>query len=296
MATRLKELRAAGQAHTVAFLHGETRGSLRGLVNTFMSAYGSPNVISHAPAERRRARRPCSLTQGINGLPVYDLNNAATCWRSAATCWNPAATSSATWPRWPSCGAADPERGKLVAVQPAPGADRRQGRRVGADPPGTYGALALGMANVIINSELYDQDFVRDFTFGFEDFEDEAGKTHQGFKSLVLEQYTLERVEMITGVPAADIARLAGEFATNRPAVAVLPTEPDGLDGERSLRRAGDPRPQRPGRLHRQRGRGAGAALPRTWPPGPPTPPMRRRAAGLAQPTLAERFLRRSRS
>ncbi len=48
----------------------------------------------------------------------------------------------------------------------------------------------------------------------------------------MLEQYTLTRVEMMTGVPAADIARLAGEFATNRPAVAILPTEPDGLDGE----------------------------------------------------------------
>ena len=50
-----------------------------------------------------------------------------------------------------------------------------------------------------------------------------------------MKHYTLERVAAITGVPAADIARLAGEFATNRPAVAVLPTEPGGLDSGNGL-------------------------------------------------------------
>jgi anaerobic selenocysteine-containing dehydrogenase len=94
------------------------------------------------------------------------------------------------------------------------------------------------MANVIINSNLYDEDFVRDYTFGFEDFEDEAGNPHMGFKTLVLEQYTLERVEAITGVPADVIARLAGEFATNRPAVAILPTEPGAMTSGNSLHAA----------------------------------------------------------
>src|SRR5512139_4014315 len=81
------------------------------------------------------------------------------------------------------------------------------------------------MANVIINSGLYDERFVRDFTFGFEDFLDAEGMRHRGFKSLVLESYTLERASAITGISTDIIARLAGEFATNRPAVAVLPTE-----------------------------------------------------------------------
>ncbi len=95
--------------------------------------------------------------------------------------------------------------------------------------PGTYGALALGIANVIINSELYDKAFVRDYTYGFEDFKDESGTVHMGFRRLVLERYTLERTAAITGVAAADIARIAGEFATNRPAVAMLPLEAQGL-------------------------------------------------------------------
>ena len=128
-----------------------------------------------------------------------------------------------------------PQRGKLVAVHP-----RLSLTGIKADEwvpirPGTYGALALGMANVIINSKLYDEDFVRDFTYGFEDFEDAEGVTHQGFKSLALETYTLERVSAITGVSTDKIARIAGEFATNRPAVAVMPTEPGELSSGNAL-------------------------------------------------------------
>jgi len=35
--------------------------------------------------------------------------------------------------------------------------------------PGTDGALALGMMNVIINENLYDKEFVNHWTVGFED-------------------------------------------------------------------------------------------------------------------------------
>lgn len=235
VADKLVELRAAGQAHTLAFLHGETRGQIRGLINRFMTAYGSPNVISRDSLDEQAARLAMFLAQGINGIPVYDLNNA----NYVVSFGGNLLESSRHVIRYLGSLAfmrrGRPKRGKLVAVHP-----RMSLTGVKADEwvpirPGTYGALALGMANVIINSNLYDEDFVRDFTFGFEDFEDESGNLHMGYKRLVLEQYTLERVEFITGVSAADIARLAGEFATNRPAVAVMPTEPGGLASGNSL-------------------------------------------------------------
>jgi anaerobic selenocysteine-containing dehydrogenase len=235
VADKLAELRRAGQAHTVAFLHGETRGEMRALINRFMDIYGSPNVISRDSLDEQAARLAMFLTQGINGIPVYDISNA----RYVMTFGGNLLESSQQVIGCLSAAAfmrrGRPDRGKLVAAHP-----RLSLTGIKADEwlpirPGTYGALALGMANVIINSGLYDEDFVRDFTFGFEDFEDEAGNRHQGFKSLVLEQYTLDRVPYITGVSGADIARLAGEFATNRPAVAVMPTEPEGLSSGNSL-------------------------------------------------------------
>jgi anaerobic selenocysteine-containing dehydrogenase len=235
VADKLAELRRAGQAHSVAFLHGETRGEMRALINRFMTMYGSPNVISRDSLDEQAARLAMFFTQGINGIPVYDISNA----RYVMTFGGNLLESSQHVIACLSAAAfmrrGRPDRGKLVAAHP-----RLSLTGIKADEwvpirPGTYGALALGMANVIINSGLYDEDFVRDFTFGFEDFEDEAGNPHQGFKSLVLEQYTLERVASITGVAGADIARLAGEFATNRPAVAVMPTEPEGLSSGNSL-------------------------------------------------------------
>jgi anaerobic selenocysteine-containing dehydrogenase len=235
VADKLVELQSAGQTHTVAFLRGETRGQMRALINRFMTAYGSPNVVSQDSLHEQAARLAMFLTQGINGVPVYDLNNANYVVAFGGNLLESSRHVIGYLGALAFMRRGRPERGKFVAVHP-----RMSLTGIKADEwlpirPGTYGALALGMASVIINSGLYAEDFVRDFTFGFEDFEDEAGNLHMGFKRLVLEQYPLDRVESITGVSAADIARLAGEFATNRPAIAVMPTAPGGLASGNSL-------------------------------------------------------------
>ncbi|UCC89609.1 MAG: molybdopterin-dependent oxidoreductase [Anaerolineales bacterium] len=229
VADKLVELRASGQAHTVAFIHGETRGQMRALINRFMAAYGSPNVISQDSLDEQAARLAMFLTQGINGIPVYDLNNASYVMTFGGNLLEASRHVISYLSSLAFMRRGRPQRGKLVAVHPRMSLTGTKADEWVPIRPGTYGALALGMAGVIINSGLYDADFVRDFTFGFDDFEDEAGTLHMGFKRLVLEAYPLDRVESITGVPAADIARLAGEFAINRPAVAVMPTEPGGL-------------------------------------------------------------------
>jgi anaerobic selenocysteine-containing dehydrogenase len=229
VALRLGDLRSAGQSHTVAFLHGETRGQMRGLIQRFMSAYGSPNVISQESLYEATCRAAVFLSQGINGVPVYDLNNANYIMTFGGNLLESSRHVIGALGAVAFMRRGRPQRGKLVAAQSRMGLTGIKADEWIPIRPGTEGALALGIANVIINSNLYDAKFVRDFTFGFEDFEDEGGQTHRGFRSLVLEEYGLERVEFITGVPAADIARLAGEFATNRPAVAVLPTDPGGL-------------------------------------------------------------------
>src|ERR1700733_6110138 len=73
--------------------------------------------------------------------------------------------------------------------------------------PGTDTALALGMMRLIIEEDLYDRDYVAQHTHGFG-----ALREH-------VQSYTPERVENLTGIPAADIERLAHEYASNPPAV-----------------------------------------------------------------------------
>ena len=72
--------------------------------------------------------------------------------------------------------------------------------------PGTDCALALGLLNVIIAEELYDRDFVKNWTFGFDKLKEHVKK------------YSPEVVEGITWVPAKAIRQFARMYATNRPA------------------------------------------------------------------------------
>jgi cysteine desulfurase NifS len=67
--------------------------------------------------------------------------------------------------------------------------------------PGSDGALALGMCNVLIREELYDEAFVREWTRGFEDF---AG---------YVQHFSPEVVEQITGVPSGTVVSLARRIA-----------------------------------------------------------------------------------
>lgn len=72
--------------------------------------------------------------------------------------------------------------------------------------PGTDGALALAMANVIIAEGLYDQLFVAQWAKGFDEF------------SAYAAEFTLKRTEEITGVPVSLIREAALVYATTKPA------------------------------------------------------------------------------
>ncbi|MBI2879369.1 MAG: molybdopterin-dependent oxidoreductase, partial [Candidatus Rokubacteria bacterium] len=112
-------------------------------------------------------------------------------------------------------------RGRLVQVDP-----RRSPTAVKADRwvpvvPGTDGILALGIANAMIREGLYDQEFVQEHAFGFEDWVDQRGERHEGFKNLVLKEYGLLTVSAATGVPVKTILEIARDLATIRPAVVI---------------------------------------------------------------------------
>jgi len=73
--------------------------------------------------------------------------------------------------------------------------------------PGTDGALALGLMHVIVAEGLHDADYVARYTVGFEALRER------------LAEFPPDRVAALTGVPAADVIRLAREYATTRPAL-----------------------------------------------------------------------------
>jgi anaerobic selenocysteine-containing dehydrogenase len=73
--------------------------------------------------------------------------------------------------------------------------------------PGTDAALALGWLNVIIEEELYDAQFVADWTVGFAELKERV------------KEFPPEGVARITGVPAETIRDAARLYATTKPAI-----------------------------------------------------------------------------
>ncbi|TET48267.1 MAG: aminotransferase class V-fold PLP-dependent enzyme [Actinomycetota bacterium] len=78
--------------------------------------------------------------------------------------------------------------------------------------PGTDGALALGMINVLVEEELYDDDFVINWTTGFDDL------------VKYTQHYRPEVVEHITGVPKEDVVSLARKIAQAKGASKIMYT------------------------------------------------------------------------
>ncbi|MFH1490552.1 MAG: molybdopterin-dependent oxidoreductase, partial [Pseudomonadota bacterium] len=76
--------------------------------------------------------------------------------------------------------------------------------------PGTSGALALGMARVMIKERLYDLEFVENWSHGFEEY-----------RSYV-EDFTPDVTERITGVPADLMVKAARLYATTKPAAMMM--------------------------------------------------------------------------
>lgn len=86
--------------------------------------------------------------------------------------------------------------------------------------PGADGALALAMIHVIIKEKLYDEAFVKKWTYGFDRL---AG---------AVESWSPEKASAVTWVPAETIRKVARMFATLKPAAM---HESNGIDQHPSV-------------------------------------------------------------
>lgn len=93
--------------------------------------------------------------------------------------------------------------------------------------PGSDGALALGLARVLIKDDLYDHEFVDKWVYGFEQYAE------------LVEEWTPERTEEVTWVPAEQVVAAAHLIAENAPALlqwgVALDQREDCTDGSRAV-------------------------------------------------------------
>ena len=213
IAETLQQLRAEGKSHQVAFLGHDERGLMRRHIERFMEAYGSPNYFRFSSTSNNETGNV--LVHGHKQPPAYDFLNARLI-LSFGTNFLEEGPSPVYYTKLYSHHR---ERGtRYIQIEPrlsltAANADRWVPAR-----PGSYGALALGIAYVLIREELFDADFVRNHTFGFDDWIDGGGKKHTGFKNMVLGNYYPDVVSDVTGVPSGTVLELARELGNSRPA------------------------------------------------------------------------------
>jgi anaerobic selenocysteine-containing dehydrogenase len=107
---------------------------------------------------------------------------------------------------WKECLAAKQSGLKLIVVDPRLTKIASMANVHLQLRPGTDGALALGLINIIINNQLYDKEFVEKWTIGFD-----------ALKRLA-QEYPPDKVEWITKVPATKITEAAVLYAAQKPA------------------------------------------------------------------------------
>ncbi len=209
VAKQLNDLKSRGQQHSLGCISGSDRGTVSSLFNRFLTAYGSPNFIS-TPTIQDSYELAIGLMQGTQALPGFDLENSdyiVSFGSGLIEGWGSPVRMFKANSIWNQSGS------KVVQVEPRLSTSAAKADQWLPAKPGTEAALALGLAHVIINETLYNKSFVEHYSSGFEDWTDDQGENHTGFKQLVLDQYSPDKVSAITGLDKSVIESIAREFA-----------------------------------------------------------------------------------
>jgi anaerobic selenocysteine-containing dehydrogenase len=203
-ASNLQKVKDKYGAASVVFWVAFTKDP-RPYLHRLTHAFGSPNYCTESSSCFSGTWIASNLTYGSDYSTIMAQSGSIEPETKCKLVWG----SSVEWSSpqvWKDNQEAVKKGLKLIVVDP-----RRINVASMADihlqlRPGTDGALALGMMNVIISENLYDKDFTDKWTIGF----DELIK--------LVQEYSPDRVEQITWVPAAKIREAAVLYATQKPA------------------------------------------------------------------------------
>jgi anaerobic selenocysteine-containing dehydrogenase len=195
---KLAELRTKGETHTVACISSSDRGTVAELLDRFLRVYGSRNFI-RMPSSQDAYEVALYLTQGVRAMPGFDVQRSdfvLSFGSGLLDGWGSPVYLFDAHSQWRDQG------GKLIQVEPRLSRTAAKADQWVPVNPGTEGALALGLAAVIIKESLQDETFVSSHSSGF-----------QEWKRLVLDGFGPDIVSKITGVQTSVITDLARRFA-----------------------------------------------------------------------------------
>jgi anaerobic selenocysteine-containing dehydrogenase len=200
IAAKFNQIKEENGPESVVFGHGTGRSHHR-FIYRVANLFGSPNCLANGHC-CYLPRLAVSKQLGMS-VPIVDYDNKPQCimsWGSNTINSNPdeyiGVNLGLNLKLKPKYIVVDPQVTKLAAK-----ADLHLQLR-----PGTDTALALSMMHVMVKEDLYDHDFVENYTTGFDKFCER------------LEEYPPEVGEEISWVPKEQIIEAARLFATIKPA------------------------------------------------------------------------------
>ncbi|HLC18753.1 MAG TPA: molybdopterin-dependent oxidoreductase [Thermodesulfobacteriota bacterium] len=217
LAENLAGLKVKGSAEGLYVLAPPLRGHLDALIRDFTATFGSPNYLPYDLFDNRNLAFANAVSMGMESLPHYDIENTRYLVSFGAD-------FSSTWlsPVNLSYGYGQMRqgspgvRGTLVQVEPRMSLTGANADEWVPARPGTEGLVALAMAHVIVAEGRY------------------RGREARQWRSL-LEAFSPVEVAKVSEVEEKRIERLAHEFASTRPSLAiggdVLSGYTDGVSG-----------------------------------------------------------------
>ena len=257
VAERLNGLRERGESHRFSILYGRGWGaSCAGLLGTFGSLYGSPNVpIGHSSMCSDGSIKSKAFTDGNGSYNAHDYRNCNYLLMFGCGFLEAFRPYNNNMQMWGYMRGRKTPKTRVTAVDVHVNTTLAASDRGLLIRPGTDGALALAIAHVILTEGLWEKSFVGDFADRLNHFvpgqtvteammpepveDPETGEmvaaapTGEGFVpkwthglvdwwNIELKDRTPEWAAEVTDIPAETIRTVAREFGRTRPAMAIF--------------------------------------------------------------------------
>lgn len=188
-------------ARSTGFWKGEAIGfnQQEDYARRFCHAFGTPNYFSNDTVCFCGRYIGFSLASGTWPVGDYTNSKCIILWGTNPPHAHPMATRMIM--------EAKAQGAVLIVIDPRLTQIARQADIYVPILPGTDGALALGIINLLIKNGSYDHEFISKYTIGFEELSNYA------------EIFTLDFVEKETGIPKKVVEKIGELIAKNMPAV-----------------------------------------------------------------------------
>lgn len=221
VADTIAELFVAGKAHKVCIIADDPHSAVGEMLRRIAASLGTPNLV-FLPDARQTLALAGTLMMGQPdigfdlenadyvvsfGTPLFEGFGAPVATRKALAAWR-----------------GGKKKVPLVQVEPRASVTASLADHWLACKPGTEGAVALGIAQLLVASGAIDGSAASGYGFG-----DVTGQP--GFKSMLMKDYTPAKVAKISGVPAAKLKAVAQGFATAKKPLAVCGPDSSGGPG-----------------------------------------------------------------